>query len=325
MASVHHPAAPMPPPARPELCLPPGMRRAAFCAMGTTVTVLVPVLYDEAGRQVEGLFSEWEEIFSRFRAQSELSRVNRQAGQSVTVSPLFAEVLTLALAAAESTGGLFDPTLLVQLSQLGYDRSFERLPRHIAAPPGPIVCGGAWSAVQCDRMACQVTVPTGVALDFGGLVKGLAVDRALQLLQGAGVEAALVDAGGDLGVYGRPPHDTAWPLSVAGRTHERIVSLHQGCMATSGRAHRHWQQDGVARHHLLDPRTGLPACSDVWSVTAVAERCVQAEVAAKVAFILGPEEGRGFLEAHHIAGLILREDGGAVATSCWPCTTEEAS
>ena len=96
------------------------------------------------------------------------------------------------------------------------------------------------------------------------------------------------------------------------------IPLHHGAVATSGIAHRHWWQGQTLRHHLLDPHTGLPAQSDLWSVTIVADRCEQAEVASKVAFILGSQKGADFLRGHRIAGLLVREDGSWNTVEPWP-------
>jgi thiamine biosynthesis lipoprotein len=163
-----------------------------------------------------------------------------------------------------------------------------------------------------------VTLPVGIKLDFGGIAKGMAVDAALEKLRQGGVSPALVNAGGDLAVLGLPPAVEHWQLAVPGRERFWTIPLRQGAMATSGIAHRHWWQGQTLRHHLLDPRTGLPAHSDLWSVTVVADRCEQAEVAAKVAFILGSQQGADFLRRHRIAGLLVREDGTWQAVEPWP-------
>ncbi len=123
----------------------------------------------------------------------------------------------------------------------------------------------------------------------------MAVDAALNSLREAGIETALVNAGGDLAVLGFPPETEQWPIAVPGKEQSWNIPLRQGAMATSGIARRHWQQGGQQRHHLVDPRTGTSAQSGLWSVTVVAARCEQAEVAAKVAFILGKKRGADFL------------------------------
>jgi thiamine biosynthesis lipoprotein len=157
-----------------------------------------------------------------------------------------------------------------------------------------------------------------VQIDFGGIAKGMAVDAAIEQLKQAGIQPALVNAGGDLAVLGVPEQAQQWPIAVQGKKDAWTIPLHHGALATSGVARRHWQQGGLMRHHLLDPRTGLPARSGLWSVTVAASRCEQAEVAAKVAFLLGREQGSSFLQQHSLAALIVEEEGNWTAVGSWP-------
>jgi FAD:protein FMN transferase len=300
------------------------MRRAEFRAMGTTISLLLPEQQAEQGTQiVRTLFSEWEVTLSRFLPESELSRLNQQAGKPVAVSELLYQVLATALTAAQATQGVYDPAMLDQLVQLGYDRTFDDLPTVQFSPIIPGEPGGRWRGIRVDPLRRQVTLPVGIKLDFGGIAKGMAVDAALEQLRQSGISPAMVNAGGDLAVLGLPPDMEQWPVAVPGWERYWTIPLHQGAVATSGIAHRHWWQGQTLRHHLLDPRTGLPAQSDLWSVTVVADRCEQAEVAAKVAFILGSRQGADFLRKHRIAGLLVREDGSWNSVEPWPAQLME--
>lgn len=318
------PNRPWPAPEPPDLVLPAGMRRVRFPAMGTTISVLLPL--DKAHRAsaaVRSLFATWEQTFSRFQSRSELSRLNWSAGTAVAVTPLFWDVLTTALEAARTTQGLYDPTLLHHMVALGYDRTFDRLPAQSALPDGTPCRGGGWRGIRLDEHTRRVVLPLGVGLDLGGLAKGMAVDAALARLRGLGLTAALVNAGGDLAVHGLPVAADAWPIAVEGLDESWTVPLQRGAMATSGVARRRWRQGAQRRHHLLDPRTGLPAQSGLWAVSVVAARCVQAEVAAKAAFVLGPERGGAFLRERGLAGLLIHEDGARHVIGAWPAPLGE--
>jgi FAD:protein FMN transferase len=287
--------------------------------MGTTISLLLPESQVDKGAQiVRTLFSEWEQTLSRFLPESELSQINQQAGTPVAVSDLFYDVLATALTAAQATEGVYDPALLDQLIQLGYDRTFDDLPTVRFDPIIPGEPGGRWRGIKVDPIRRYVTLPSGIKLDFGGIAKGMAVDAALERLHQNGINSALVNAGGDLAVLGLPPIADQWPVAVPGREQFWTIPLISGTVATSGIAHRHWWQGKTLRHHILDPRTGLPAQSDLWSVTVVADRCEQAEVAAKVAFILGSGPGADFLRKHHIAGLLVHVDGTWETVEPWP-------
>lgn len=298
-------------------------REVRFPAMGTEVVVLTAG-HAPAGAvaRVRGLFALREEALSRFLPTSELSRLNRSAGRAMEVSPLMLETVDAAIRAAAATGGAFDPTLGRQMAAIGYDRPFG-LPRRVTVlgmpPAGP---GGGWREIAVDPARGTVTVPVGTALDFGGIAKGMAVDAAAVALRRAGVAEALVSAGGDLAVFGRPPGRPGWPVAVEGVGGPPVWVAH-GALATSSVSRRRWRQGDVERHHLLDPRTGDPAASGLRSVSVAAARCARAEVAAKVALILGPADGAAFLADRGLSGLLVPDEGPPLAVGGWPAAGGE--
>ena len=303
----------------PDLDVPGGMSSHRFQAMGTEVHVLLPTggRALDAARAVEGLFSGWESVLSRFRPESELSRLNARAGTPVAAGPILLAAVEASLQAARATGGLFDPTLGHELVRLGYDRSFEELgdaPAAAGAPRG----GGAWRRVVVDRSAGTILLPAGSGLDLGGIAKGMAVDAALELLRRGGLEPALVSAGGDLAVRGLPPGERSWPVLVGGDPAAQVVPLVRGALATSGPARRRWRQGGVARHHIVDPATGDPAVSGLREVTVAGGTCRAAEVGATAAFVAGPRLGPGLVERLGMAGLLVTEAGGRIRVGRWP-------
>lgn len=286
-------------------------RRIAFPAMGTTITLLVgqdePV---DAVAAVRDLFADWERTLSRFRPDSELSRLNASAGRPVEVSPLLMAVTRTALAAATATSGAFDPLLGNQLVSLGYGPTVpERgglAARRIAA---------AWRHVTCDAANSTVTIPAGAALDLGGVAKGMAVDAAVARLKTAGVRIGLISAGGDL----RTATDgTAnWQVGFDDAPGESIT-LHSGAVATSSRSRRTWLHRGRPAHHLLDPVSGRSAVSGLRAVSVAATTCVEADVAAKAAFVLGAVKGRALLERRDLAGLFVHDTGALSRCAGWP-------
>jgi thiamine biosynthesis lipoprotein len=158
---------------------------------------------DETLRAAEQEFRRLERLLSRFLPDSQLSRLNAE-GRIVAGPDLFA-VVEAALEARERTAGRFDPTVHEAVVAAGYDRTFELVSSGTCASlPADVECGGA---VALDRTTCSIMLAPGVKLDLGGIAKGYAVDRALGMLAGAG--AAVVDAGGDIGVSGKP-----WPIGV---------------------------------------------------------------------------------------------------------------
>ncbi len=307
-------------PVAPEnLVIPPGLALSTFSAMGTTVSLLLPTAHTGTGLAIaREVFAEWEQTLSRFLPTSELSQLNQQAGQPVIVSQLLFTVLRTALAAAQETDGLYDPTLLPQLLAAGYDRSFSELPEQRPARQTRSQPGGDWRKIQLEPALRGFTLPPGCGLDFGGIANGMAVDAVLARLQETGIEPALVNAGGDLAVLGLPPGYSAWPIAVQGKDDTWMIPLHHGALATSSVARRRWRQGTQTSHHLLDPRTGESIQSQLWSVTVAAGRCMQAEVATKAVFLLGLLQGKTFLVEHALAGLLVQDDNSWIAAGNWP-------
>jgi thiamine biosynthesis lipoprotein len=242
--------------------------------------------------RIQALFEERDAVFSRFRPESELSRVNAAGGTTV-VSPLFARMLELALQAERQTGGLVTPRLGAALEAAGYDRDFAQLAR-ANQPPGE-------AQPAAVTLLGRMLVLRG-RLDLNGVVKSAAVDDALALISGAG----FVSAGGDLAA--NAPLEVELPAGGS-------VRLLGGGLATSGRTKRRWLRGGQEQHHLLDPATARPAASPWDEVTVCGATCLAADVAAKAAFLLG-DDGPGWLDERGLPGRFLAE-GGAHENASW--------
>jgi len=261
-------------------------------AMGTACHVVVVVDDDEAGTAaladavtaVEALEDRW----SRFRAGSDVCRVNAAAGEPVAVAPVTLDAVAAALDARDRTAGRFDPTVLGALVAAGYDRSFADLPA-ARTPLATAPRRAAGAAVRIDRRALTVAVERGAGLDLGGIGKGLAADLVVASLVGRpGVAGACVNLGGDLRVVGAapPPEPAGWGVALDGGA---VLAVADGGVATSTTAKRTWTGAGGERlHHVIDPATGRPALSPVETATVVAATAAEAEVLATSA-LLAPD------------------------------------
>ena len=285
---------------------------AAFRAMSTDVAV-IGVGLDPAAEAalllgVRADFDASERRFSRFRPDSELSRLNRAAGPLAVSASLF-DAMRCARGYFELTGGLFDPTVGGALEALGYDRGFApgALDR---ASPAPHPRPASFADVGLDAATRTVTRPPGVRLDLGGFIKGRTVDRAARRLPGAGA----VDAGGDAALRGGGPDGDGWLVDVEDPAHPaRVVAtlrVRDRAVATSAANRRRWRAGGHEIHHLVHPRTGRSADTDLAQSTVLAPSAELADVLAKTAFLLGARAGRRFLERlPAIAGVLVRRDG----------------
>jgi thiamine biosynthesis lipoprotein len=269
---------------------------ASSPAMG--VEVAVCGASEEELAAVRRLFEEWESVFSRFRPESELSRINRHPLEVVILSRLFTYAMRTAISAAAATNGLVDPTLGGAVEAAGYDKDFSELGDD-ERPPGP-PSHGTWRSLRLSGRL--LSRPPGTALDLNGVVKSLAVDSALELISGDG----FVSAGGDVAVRG----GATIALPAGGE-----VQLLAGGIATSGSTKRRWHRGGEPQHHLIDPRTGRPAVSQWDEVTVAAGSCLAADVAAKAAFLLS-DDGPAWLDERGLAGR-FREGEVFVENRAW--------
>lgn len=280
------------------------MLRSTFEAMGTEVELLLDIPPggtggDAALAAARYEFARLEELLSRFRPDSQLSALNR-SGRLARPSPDLVRVTELALSARESTGGRFDPTVHDALVAAGYDRSFEEIRAGTvlaeACPSAP--CRGAVRVTDDG----EISLGEGVRLDFGGIAKGYAVDRACDLLAGQG--PCLVSAGGDLAVGGG-----SWPVGVELGQGMLTLELTSGAIATSGSDRRRWRTNAGDAHHLIDPLTGRPAETDLLRVTVVGRTAVEAEVLAKALYLAGAESAESEADERGIPAVLVLRDG----------------
>jgi thiamine biosynthesis lipoprotein len=292
--------------------------------MGTDVSVYVAVPPSEqasAQAAIEACMAWLREVdrrLTRFNPASELCQLNAASGKWRPVSRLLFTAVQEALTAAEMSAGLFDPTLLPQLEALGYDRDFALIGSADHSPVEPAEPGassGSWQQIQLDAKRQRILLPRGTRLDLGGIAKGWAADVALKRYFHS-LEHVIINLGGDLRLRGRRQPDEEWAVGIRDPRldhlpgpipHIVVLTLGQGGLATSGGTSRFWQQGNRWRHHLLDPRSGLPA--NVWisfrgeaeeasaqliaTATALAPTAARAEVAAKAALL------RGYPDALH--------------------------
>ncbi len=293
------------------------MIRVKFQAMGCSMAALL----DHEGpyasnllEQVPGWFEEWEQVLSRFRSDSALNRLNRSAGSEFPAEPTLIKVIQVALDGARWSGGLVVPTIRKSLETAGYDRDFDLV---FPVQPGKTEPEKrlelpAWEQILVDETNQSIFLPSGMALDLGGFAKGWAAHQAMQRLQEAG--PALVDAGGDIAISGPQADGQPWLVDIADplQVQERLDMLAlPGCgVATSGIDHRRWLQGDVLKHHIIDPRHGETAQTDLASVTVIAPDVIQAEAAAKAVLILGSQPGLEWLEERpDLCGLLAVQDG----------------
>jgi thiamine biosynthesis lipoprotein len=285
--------------------------KVSFRAMGCGINILLGSDTPQAVallQQVPDWFEEWEQCLSRFRPDSELNWLNRMNGAPVVVSQDVWDVINLSLEAARKSDGLITPAVLPALEAAGYDRSFEHIRESFyASGPGPAALPD-WKRIEMQPAGRLVYLPAGMRLDLGGVAKGWAALKTAERLAQFG--SVMVDAGGDIMVLG----DFCWPVGISdpGQPDEylAVLGLSMHGLATSGQDYRRWKAGETWQHHIIDPRTGRPAETDVISASVVAPDVQRAEMAAKVVLILGSQSGLTWLENQpDMAGLVVLENG----------------
>jgi thiamine biosynthesis lipoprotein len=304
-------------------------------ALGTFATLLVadPAALADARGLLDAELAAIDAACSRFRPESELRRACAAGGRPVPASPLFAEALSVALAAARLTDGDVDPTCGQALANLGYDRDFGTARRDTGVLTRPPVPGGRWRGIELDAGRGEVTVPDGVLIDLGATAKALAADRAaakIAAVTGCGV---LVNLGGDISVAGRPPaegwlvgiaDDASFDTTTASVEARQLVTIRDGGLATSSVLGRAWRRGGAWLHHIIDPRTGEPARSCWRTATVAAATCVDANVASTAAILRG-ERAAEWLRQLRLPARLVRHDGSVVRVGEWPAEADHGT
>ena len=263
-----------------------------------------------------------DESCSRFRSDSEIAWVHRAEGRPVRVSPLLLEALDVAVQAAATTDGDLDPTVGSGIRGLGWDLDFSLVagreePARIVVSPA-----AGWQTIRIDRRLGTVQIPAGVEIDLGSTAKALAADRSARKVYKATGVGVLIALGGDLAAAGPAPEE-GWIVRVTddhrnGDSPEgQTVALRAGGLATSSTTVRRWCAGGTEQHHILDPRTGLPA-QEVWRTVSVgAATCVEANTASTAAIVRGAEAPEWLVELG-LAARLVSSEGHVMTLGGWP-------
>jgi thiamine biosynthesis lipoprotein len=250
-----------------------------------------------------------EVALSRFRADSDLSRLNRGAGSGAAqaVHPRLRVMLTVARRAQRQTGGRFDPRVIEILEDLG-----ERAEVPYAAAQQPLAAGDRTWLRRHGRHHLAVQAP----IDSGGIGKGLGLRWALAAARRAvpGASGLLLDGGGDVVAIGRPAGADAWQVGIEDpafpEEHLAVVGLHRGALATSSIALRSWTTgDSRPAHHLIDPRTWQPADGGLRAVTVAHPDPAWAEIWSKALFVSGASTIGQEARARGMAAWWVEDDG----------------
>jgi len=294
-------------------------------ALGTNMRLIVtrPDRLADAKAAADRVIKAIDDAASRFRDDSELSRVNREPGRQFHVSALLARALAAGLRGARLTGGAVDPTVGSAVRLAGYDRDFADIPADTSPIQLAVSHVPGWRAILFDERARTVSVPRGVEIDLGATAKALASDLgAAAALEAVGSGGALVSLGGDIALAGEAPLD-GWAVQTSEDSNaslvddEETISIESGGIATSSTTVRRWTRGGTVLHHIIDPSTGLPAAGPWRTASVIAATCVDANIASTAAIVMG-ESAVAWLAKHRLPARLVDHDGIVHRVSGWP-------
>lgn len=288
--------------------------RAQWDVWSTTAEVSAedPADLPRLRRIAEQTIDEVDRACSRFRTDSEITRLSPNFTEGVIVSTVLARIIRDALAASRLTEGLVDPTLGSRLHELGWVAAGS------TSTPLSFTTRASWRDVHLSGHT--LTAPANVTFDFGAIGKATTSDLIIERAVESGINSgALVSLGGDIATSPASP-DGGWVVNVQDLPDDPVVqvSLSDGAaIATSSTRRRRLKSGTGSISHIIDPRSSLPV-ADTWgAVTAVAGTCAHANSASTAAVMLG-DDAPSWLDARHIAARLVRFDGTVTHTANWP-------
>ena len=272
--------------------------------MGTFARIIaVAIDSDTANNCLEAAFEELQRIdklMSDYKSDSELSEVNRDGFErEVKVGEALFDVLKRSAAYSRETGGAFDVTVgpLVDLGRWAEEKGQALGEEEILRAREKV----GFEKLELDEVNQTVRFSVeGMRLDLGGIAKGYVIDRGIEVLKKAGIHSGIIDAGGDLKIFGSHPKRNFWHIGIKHpRPHEQalfgLLKTGPTSVATSGDYERYFMKDNRRYHHILDPKTGYPVSHCV-SVTVVTPSAIKADAYATAVFVYGPDKGMELIE-----------------------------
>lgn len=272
---------------------------------------------------LNSLIRQFEQDFSRFLPDSQLSILNKNAGKKVQASPELINIIKKAKEMAVNSDGLYNPFVLPALQKAGYVGSWPKPEQNISD-----LNFSARSIVSANKIDIGdnphrhlvgggegwIKIPANSALDFGGIGKGYLLDQLADFADKNGIDDFWFSLGGDIIVNGNDDRRVGWGVAIANLDSdeplsEKIITTgEKTAIATSGIIKRKGIKDNKPWHHIIDPRTGKPAKTDILTATVVADTATEADIWAKSIVILGSIEAKNFIAKKKIKKAIIQKN-----------------
>ncbi len=260
-----------------------------------------------------------ENDMSKTIKESDIYKINKAEGKSVSIGADTFRVLEKALYYSKITEGKFDPSIGPLVSLWGIGTKDARVPTEKELAKAKSLVNYSWVQLNPANKVVKLE-KQGMSLDLGAIAKGYAADEVRDILEEEGIKSAYINLGGNVLVIGGKPDDSSWKVGVQDPRRNRgnvmgVVEVKDKTIVTSGNYERYFEENGVIYHHIIDPTTGFPARSGIISVSIVSNDSFDADALSTSVFILGEEKGLELInKLENVEAIIIREDLGIIIT-----------
>lgn len=236
--------------------------------------------------KIWNLLEDLDKKLDRFKKESEIYKINNNAGKWIEVSKEVLEVINKALYFAKISDGYFDPTVGPLMEIWGFYNSSYRLPRESEIKRALELVNWRYIEVRDNKVRL---LKDKASIDLGGIAKGYAIEKALEICRDSKIDEVYIDFGGNIAVLGKPERGDYWEIGIKHPRKDGIIGkikIKEGVVATSGDYERYFVKDGIRYCHIMNPKNGFPA-SDVMSVTVISKNGIEADALSTTFFVLG--------------------------------------
>ncbi len=273
----------------------------------------------EADKAMDALFTEFERLeglFNFFSDESEISLINRLAGtEAASVSTDTFELVKEALRLSKETEGAYDPTIGPVMTLWDFHKEIMPVDEEVKER---LEFVNYKKVILNEAESSVMLVEKGMLLDLGGIAKGYAADRGVEVLKKRGIAAGIVAVAGDIRTFGRKPGNGEWRIGIRAprggpEDLSAVITMEKGAISTSGDYERFFLKDNIRYHHLLDPATGYPA-TGLRSVSVISDKGVLSDALSTALFIAGGKKRMKLIEKFKVKTFIVYSNGQSFHT-----------
>jgi thiamine biosynthesis lipoprotein len=276
-----------------------------FLAMDTIFTITLTEENKGAVKDLKNIVEELDELFDVYNHESDIYNINANSGKYVSVKDNTYELLQRAYIIAEDTEGAFDPTIESLMKLWDIDK--KRIPRNNEIESKLKLVN--YKDIKFNKDTKSVMLESKeMQLNVGGIAKGFAVKKQIEVLKNAGITSTLISGGGNTYALGKKPDGSSWKIGIRDpRDKDNVigyVELQNMAVDTSGDYERYFIKDGIRYHHIINSNTGHPARGLI-SVTVITKDPVEADALATALFVMGPQKAVNYVKKRDDIEVIL--------------------